>query len=83
MACRSLASALREEITAPLGIADVAQRHVLVHTAGGPELWPDIAPEDLGDWDRVCAFIADQRPWWQPGAATGYHARHARTGPAG
>ena len=29
---------------------------------------------DLGDWDRVCAFIADQRPWWQPGTRTGYHA---------
>jgi CubicO group peptidase (beta-lactamase class C family) len=52
----------------------VTLRDVLVHAAGVPGLWPDITPEDLGDWDRVCAFIADQRPWWPPGEATGYHA---------
>jgi CubicO group peptidase (beta-lactamase class C family) len=52
----------------------VTLRDVLVHAAGVPGLWPNIMPEDLGDWDRVCAFIADQRPWWQPGEATGYHA---------
>ena len=56
------------------GKGDVTLRDVLVHAAGVPGLWPDIAPEDLGDWDRVCAFIADQRPWWPPGEATGYHA---------
>lgn len=47
---------------------------VLVHTVGVPGLWPRIGPEDLCDWDRVCAFIADQRPWWTPGTMTGYHA---------
>jgi CubicO group peptidase (beta-lactamase class C family) len=56
------------------GKADVTLRDVLVHSAGVPGLWPDITPEDLGDWDRVCAFIADQTPWWPPGTATGYHA---------
>jgi CubicO group peptidase (beta-lactamase class C family) len=52
----------------------VTVRDVLVHAAGVPGLWPDITPADLGDWDRVCAFLADQRPWWEPGTATGYHA---------
>jgi CubicO group peptidase (beta-lactamase class C family) len=52
----------------------VTLRDVLVHTAGVPGLWPDITPGDLGDWDRVCAFIADQPPWWPPGTRTGYHA---------
>jgi CubicO group peptidase (beta-lactamase class C family) len=47
---------------------------VLAHTAGVPVLWAQIAPEDLCDWDRVCAFIADQPPWWPPGTQTGYHA---------
>ena len=56
------------------GKDDVTLRDVLVHAAGVPGLWPDITPEDLGDWDRVCAFIADQPPWWPPGEATGYHA---------
>ena len=52
----------------------VTVRDVLVHAAGVPGLWPDITPVDLGDWDRVCAFLADQRPWWEPGTKTGYHA---------
>ena len=52
----------------------VTLRDVLLHTSGVPGLWPQITPDDLGDWDRVCAFIADQPPWWPPGTATGYHA---------
>jgi CubicO group peptidase (beta-lactamase class C family) len=52
----------------------VTVRDVLVHAAGVPGLWPDITPVDLGDWDRVCGFLADQRPWWEPGTKTGYHA---------
>ena len=52
----------------------VTLRDVLLHTAGVPGLWPEITPEDLCDWNRVCAFIADERPWWQPGTKTGYHA---------
>jgi len=47
---------------------------VLVHSAGVPELWPQITPEELCDWNRVCAFIADQPPRWTPGTMTGYHA---------
>ncbi|MBV8989419.1 MAG: beta-lactamase family protein [Solirubrobacterales bacterium] len=47
---------------------------VLTHTAAVPGLWPQITPEDLCDWDRVCAFIAQQKPWWPPGTKTGYHA---------
>jgi CubicO group peptidase (beta-lactamase class C family) len=52
----------------------VTLRDVLVHTAGVPGLWPDITPGDLDDWDRVCAFIAAQPPWWPPGTRIGYHA---------
>lgn len=52
----------------------VTLRDVLVHAAGVPGLWPEITPADLGQWDRVCAFLAGQRPWWEPGTETGYHA---------
>jgi CubicO group peptidase (beta-lactamase class C family) len=52
----------------------VTVRDVLVHAVGVPGLWPDITPADLGQWDRVCAFLAAQRPWWEPGTETGYHA---------
>lgn len=56
------------------GKGRVTVRDVLTHTAGVPGLWPGITPADLGDWERVCAFVADQRPWWEPGTRTGYHA---------
>lgn len=46
---------------------------VLVHAAGVPGLWPEITPRDLGDWGRICGFIAEQTPWWPPGTMTGYH----------
>jgi CubicO group peptidase (beta-lactamase class C family) len=47
---------------------------VLVHSAGVPYLWPHVTPEELCNWQRVCAFIADQPPRWPPGTKTGYHA---------
>lgn len=47
---------------------------ILVHSVGVPDLWPQVSPEELCDWQRVCAFIADQRPRWPPGTMTGYHA---------
>jgi CubicO group peptidase (beta-lactamase class C family) len=56
------------------GKGGVTLRNVLAHTAGVPGLWPDITPADLGDWDRVCAFIAAQPPWWPPRTRIGYHA---------
>ena len=56
------------------GKRGVTLADVLVHSAGVPGLWRQITPADLCDWDRVCAFIADQQPWWTPGTKTGYHA---------
>ena len=56
------------------GKGSVTLADVLVHTAGVPGLWPQITPEDLCDWDRMCQFIAAQHPWWTPGTQTGYHA---------
>jgi CubicO group peptidase (beta-lactamase class C family) len=56
------------------GKGGVTLTDVLLHTAGVPGLWREITPEDLCDPERVCAFIADQAPWWEPGTRTGYHA---------
>jgi CubicO group peptidase (beta-lactamase class C family) len=53
----------------------VTLRHVLLHTAGVPGLPPDVTIEDLCDWDHMCAVLADEKPWWEPGAAFGYHAK--------
>jgi CubicO group peptidase (beta-lactamase class C family) len=49
-------------------------RHVLTHTVGVPGIPADTTPEDLCDWDKMCAGIADSEPWWEPGTETAYHA---------
>ena len=49
-------------------------RHVLTHTVGVPGIPADTTPEDLCDWDKMCAVIADSEPWWKPGEKMAYHA---------
>lgn len=56
------------------GKATTTLRHVLTHTAGVPAMPRGIGPDDLADWPRVCAAIADAEPRWRPGTQTGYHS---------
>jgi CubicO group peptidase (beta-lactamase class C family) len=56
------------------GKQSVTVRHALNHTAGVPGIPLDTTPEDLGDWDKMCAAIADAELWWEPGTKVGYHA---------
>src|SRR5207249_2715866 len=49
-------------------------RHALTHTVGVPGLPAGTTPEDICDWDKMCAIIADAEPWWEPGTQTAYHA---------
>ncbi len=49
-------------------------RHALTHTVGVPGIPANTTPEDLCDWDKMCAAIADAEPWWEPGTQTAYHA---------
>jgi CubicO group peptidase (beta-lactamase class C family) len=49
-------------------------RHALTHTVGVPGLPADTAPEDVCDWEKMCAVVADAEPWWEPGTKTAYHA---------
>jgi CubicO group peptidase (beta-lactamase class C family) len=49
-------------------------RHVLTQTVGVPGVPPDTTPDDLADWDKMCARIAAAEPWWEPGTKLGYHA---------
>ncbi|GIF48002.1 CubicO group peptidase (beta-lactamase class C family) [Asanoa ferruginea] len=48
-------------------------RDALTHSVGVPAVPVDTTPEDLCDWDRMCALIAGATPWWEPGTRTGYH----------
>jgi CubicO group peptidase (beta-lactamase class C family) len=52
----------------------VTIRQVLTHTAGVPQMPEGATPEDICDWDRICAAIADLPMLWEPGTLTGYHA---------
>ncbi len=49
-------------------------RHALTHTVGVPGIPADTTPEDLCDWEKMCATIADTKPWWEPGTKSAYHA---------
>ncbi|MFC4589871.1 serine hydrolase domain-containing protein [Sphaerisporangium corydalis] len=48
-------------------------RHALTHSIGIPGVPVDTTPEDLCDWDKMCAALAAAEPWWEPGTKTGYH----------
>jgi CubicO group peptidase (beta-lactamase class C family) len=56
------------------GKQKVTVRHVLSHTAGIPGIPLDTSPEDLCNWDKMCAAIAASELWWEPGTKIGYHA---------
>ena len=49
-------------------------RHALSQSVGVPGLPSGLTAEDLTDWDKMCAIIADSEPWWEPGTRIGYHA---------
>lgn len=55
------------------GKHDVTLAHVLTHSAGVPQAPPGITLDDFADWDGMCARIADLRPLWRAGTATGHH----------
>jgi CubicO group peptidase (beta-lactamase class C family) len=52
----------------------VTLRQVLNHTAGVPGIPLTTTFEDLCDWEKMCAAIADEELWWEPGTQVGYHA---------
>ena len=56
------------------GKAAATVRHALSQSVGVPGLPPGLTVEDLCDWHKMCAIIADAEPWWEPGTKIGYHA---------
>jgi CubicO group peptidase (beta-lactamase class C family) len=51
----------------------ISVRTLLAHGAGLPAVRERMPDEALYDWDRICAALAGQRPFWEPGTAHGYH----------
>jgi len=56
------------------GKENATVRHALSQSVGVPGLPAGLTVEDLCDWDKMCAIIADAEPWWEPGTKIGYHA---------
>jgi CubicO group peptidase (beta-lactamase class C family) len=48
--------------------------HLMSHSAGLSGWKEPLAKEDLYDWEKVTSLLAAQAPYWEPGAAPGYHA---------
>lgn len=56
------------------GKADIPVRWLLSHEAGLPAVRAPLPPDAIYDWETMTAALADQEPWWEPGARHGYHA---------
>jgi CubicO group peptidase (beta-lactamase class C family) len=59
---------------AQAGKARIPVRWLLSHRAALPAVQAPLPPEALYDWDAMCAALAAQAPWWEPGTRHGYHA---------
>ncbi|HSG89378.1 MAG TPA: serine hydrolase domain-containing protein [Pseudomonadales bacterium] len=59
------------------GRETITLRHALAHRTGlvGFARDTQLAFEDLYDWPRTIELLQQERPWWTPGTAHGYHAR--------
>lgn len=53
---------------------DIEVRHLMGHTSGLAGWSAPMTIDDLYDWEKATALLADQEPWWTPGSASGYHA---------
>ncbi len=56
------------------GKGRITLRQGLNHSAGLPLMPTGLGHADLGDWDRMCAAIADLAPVWPAGSRAEYHA---------
>ncbi|ORY58137.1 beta-lactamase [Pseudomassariella vexata] len=56
------------------GKEDVEIRHLLSHSSGLSGWEEPITHEQVCDFEYAAGKLAEQKPWWTPGAASGYHA---------
>ena len=58
------------------GKEHVEVRHILSHTSGVSGWAAPFTVEEMYDWDSATSKLAAQKPWWEPGTASGYHANN-------
>ena len=56
------------------GKEHVEVRHFLSHSAGLSGMEEKVTGDALYDWDWMTGALAKQKPWWEPGSQSGYHA---------
>jgi CubicO group peptidase (beta-lactamase class C family) len=56
------------------GKAHITLAQLLSHQAGLPGFIEPTTVEDQWDWESCCAKLARQKPAWEPGTASSYHA---------
>jgi CubicO group peptidase (beta-lactamase class C family) len=56
------------------GKENVEVRHLMGHTSGLSGWEEPLDVTQLADWERCTSLLAAQKPWWEPGTASGYHA---------
>ena len=59
---------------AQAGKEEMPVLYLLTHQAGLPAVDRSLTAEEVQAWDPVCAALAEQAPFWEPGTAHGYHA---------
>ena len=56
------------------GKKNVEVRHLMSHTSGVSAWEQPFSIKDMYDWETATERLAAQRPWWEPGTASGYHS---------
>ena len=56
------------------GKENLPVRYLFSHTAGLSGFDKKITAKVLYDWDKTVSLLASQKPWWEPGTKSGYHA---------
>ena len=59
---------------AQAGKEKIPVKYLLSHSAGLSGFDKPMKKEDLYDWDRSIELLAEQKPIWEPGTKSGYHA---------
>jgi CubicO group peptidase (beta-lactamase class C family) len=59
---------------AQAGKEKIPVRYLLTHQAGLAGIVEPTPSEALYDWDRIVKLLAAQKPLWEPGTDSGYHA---------
>ena len=59
---------------AQAGKEKIPVNYLLSHRAGLPAVRKQLPMDAYTNWPVMCAALAAQEPWWEPGTAHGYHA---------